>query len=91
MKFICQFHLFLMLFICCFSCVNHSRQFAESDAKICQNNKVADEYIVHWKNLKPTLVHTLDAQKYIKIFTQRYQDREYFILVRRIQSIYNFK
>ncbi len=66
MKFICQFHLFLMLFICCFSCVNHSRQFAESDAKICQNNKVADEYIVHWKNLKPTLVHTLDAQKYIK-------------------------
>ncbi len=66
MKFGRQLHLFIILFTFCFSCVKNSRQFIKSDGKTCQNNKVVDEYIVHWKNLKPTLVHTLDTKKYIE-------------------------
>lgn len=39
-----------------FGCAKPKAQYAEANDAECQNNKIANQYIAHWKNTKPTLV-----------------------------------
>jgi subtilisin family serine protease len=56
--------IFLIAFFCLFGCAKDNK-ITQSVSPYCQSRMVKNQFIVHWKDRKPTLIHEAEVQNFI--------------------------